>query len=89
MLTFEWSEEKNQKLIGERGVSFEQCADIINNNNQLAVIKNKPPYEHQNVYVLLINNYVHYVPCIESEEKIFLKTIIPNRKGNKYYNKLP
>jgi hypothetical protein len=34
---------------------------------------------------LEINDYVYYVPFIEDNEKIFLKTIIPSRKYTKKY----
>jgi len=34
-----------------------------------------------------IKNYVYIVPYVESENEIFLKTIIPSGKMNKKYNK--
>lgn len=46
---------------------------------------NKEQYSHQKVYILFINNYYYYVPFVEDDEKIFLKTIIPSRKIKKVY----
>lgn len=83
----DWNEEKNLKLIQERGVSFEMCLAHIEQGKILDIIENKTPYEHQNVYVLEMDEYVYYVPFVEDKEKIFLKTIIPSRKATKKYLK--
>ena len=40
---------------------------------------------HINAYVVLIEDYVYLVPYVESENGIFLKTIIPSRKATKHY----
>lgn len=84
---FDWDTEKNKKLIKERGVSFEMCLVCTEQGNILDIINNKTPYEHQFVYVIEIDEYVYYVPFVEDEEKIFLKTIIPSRKATKRYLK--
>lgn len=39
----------------------------------------------QGVNAVAIEGYVYLVPFVESEEEIFLKTIIPSRKATKYY----
>ncbi len=77
----DWDEEKNKKLIEERGISFEMCMALIEKDKILAKVQNKAPYEHQQIYVLSINDYIHLVPFVEDDEKIFLKTIIPSRKA--------
>lgn len=87
MKYFDWDPEKNKKLIKERGISFEICLVCIEQGNVLDIIKNKTPYQHQSVYVIEIEGYVYYVPFVEDAEKIFLKTIIPNRKATKKYLK--
>lgn len=83
----DWDEEKNLKLIQEGGVSFEMCLAHIEQGQILDIIDNKTPYEHQRVYVLEVDEYVYYVPFVEDNEKIFLKTIIPSRKATKQYLK--
>ncbi len=35
--------------------------------------------------VVNINEYIYLVPYVESEDEIFLKTIIPSRKATKIY----
>jgi hypothetical protein len=35
--------------------------------------------------VVNINQYIYFVPFVEDENKIFLKTIIPSRKATKQY----
>lgn len=46
---------------------------------------NPVKYPNQKIFILRINDYVYYVPFIEDEEKIFLKTIIPSRKLSAEY----
>lgn len=85
MKKFNWNPEKNQKLKAERGISFEQVIFAINNNGLLDDIKH-PSRTNQRLFVVLLNNYVHIVPYIkESENSVYLKTIIPSRKANKKY----
>ena len=43
--------------------------------------------KYKNVILIRIKNYIYIVPYIETEDEIFLKTIIPSRKLNKIYNK--
>jgi len=83
---FEWNEEKNAKLKKERGISFDQVASKINDKKELGVIKNPSKnFPDQKVYVVEINEYIYYVPFVENEGRIFLKTIIPSRKATKKY----
>jgi hypothetical protein len=42
-------------------------------------------YPNQKVFLVTIENYIYSVPYIEDNEKIFLKTIIPNSKATKKY----
>jgi hypothetical protein len=36
-------------------------------------------------YVVDVEGYAHLVPFVESEEDVFLKTIIPSRKATRDY----
>lgn len=75
--------DKNERLINERWVSFE---DVVLAIEQCKIIANLPhpnnhKYPHQFVVIVLLNDYPHVVPYfIENEETIVFKTIIPNRK---------
>ena len=81
-----WDEEKNKLLQLQRKVSFEDVLDQIEQGNILArQIHPNDKYPHQEIFVIRIKKYVYYVPFVEDDEKIFLKTIIPSRKLNKIY----
>ncbi|OGG14294.1 toxin [Candidatus Gottesmanbacteria bacterium RIFCSPHIGHO2_01_FULL_39_10] len=81
-----WDEDKNDKLKKERGISFEEVAELLFVGDILDVINNPSKnFPNQKVYVLKISGYVYYVPFVKDEEKIFLKTIIPSRKARKKY----
>ena len=82
---FEWSKEKNQKLIRERGVSFEAIVAHIQAGHVIATASGKGKFGHQKQFVVDINGYVYVVPYVENPEYVFLKTIIPSRKLTKRY----
>lgn len=86
-----YSLEKNELLKKDRGIGFEDIILSIEDGNLLDDLEhpNKNKYPNQNVFIILvrIKDYVYYVPYVEDENEIFLKTIIPSRKLNKKYNK--
>lgn len=87
MKYIDWNDEKNEELKKERGVSFEVVTSLIENQNFLDVIihPNQMKYPNQRMFIIEIDNYVYLVPFVEEEDKIFLKTKIPNRKATKKY----
>lgn len=87
MKYYQWSQEKNEKLRDERGVSFDDVLILIFGNKLLDTIDhpNKKRYPNQKMFVVEIDHYVYLVPFVEDEEKIFLKTIIPSRRATKKY----
>jgi uncharacterized DUF497 family protein len=87
MKYYNWDEEKNKKLISERGVSFEEIVFFIEKGNLLDILKhlNKKKYKDQKIFVVRIEDYIYLVPFVETNKEIFLKTIIPNRKATKQY----
>ena len=86
-ITFDWDTDKNEKLIASRSVSFEEVIAIIENGDILDIIEhpNKAKYPHQEMYIVEIAGYVYMVPFVKDKNKIFLKTIFPNRKAQKKY----
>jgi hypothetical protein len=82
-----WNNKKNELLKIERGISFNDVLYYIEHGYLLAMQENpnKSKYPNQRVYVVNINNYAYLVPYIETENHIFLKTIIPSRKATKKY----
>lgn len=87
MKYFDWDDEKNRKLKKERNISFEIILSYIETGDILDKIKhpNGEKYPNQSIFVIEHENYIYLVPFIEEEEKIFLKTIIPNRKATEKY----
>ncbi|MBI3631690.1 MAG: toxin [Candidatus Staskawiczbacteria bacterium] len=83
---FNWNTEKNKLLMKERRVSFEMCLVKIENKAIIDILLNKN-YPNQKIFVIEIDDYVHLVPFVETEQEIFLKTIIPSRKFTKKYLK--
>ena len=85
MKYYDWNDEKNELLKGLRGVSFEQVVLAIASGDLLDRLKHPNPekYPNQMVFLVKIEDYIYSVPFAEDDEKIFLKTIIPNRKATK------
>jgi uncharacterized DUF497 family protein len=84
-----WSDDKNNFLLNERGVSFELMAMAIKDKRILKVSKNPSSnFDNQMIVIIAINNYAYIVPFVVNEEKkeIFLKTAFPSRKATKLYN---
>ncbi len=74
----------------QRGVSFEMVVDVLEKGELLAKKEhpNQDKYPNQFIFVVRLNGYVCYVPFVENDEEIFLKTIIPSRKLDKAYKDL-
>ena len=89
MKNFEWDKGKNEWLRQDRGISFEDVIFYISNGCLLDTIPhpNKRKYPNQKIFVINIDNYAFLVPFIETDDIIFLKTIIPSRKATKKYLK--
>ena len=83
-----WDQEKNNKLIKERGISFEEISEIILREDYLDILEN-PGREEQYIFIIHLNNYIYAVPfLIDEQENIVLKTAYPSRKFNKMYGEL-
>ncbi len=85
MKYFDWDEKKNLWLIENRGISFELVVEIIQSKEYLDIVQNHTPYEHQQVFIVAVDEYVYRVPFVEDDEKVFLKTAYPSRKETKKY----
>jgi len=84
---FDWDNTKNEILKKIRGVSFEQVELAIALGDLIDRVKHPNPskYPYQKVFLVRIEDYIYSVPYVEDNEKIFLKTIIPNSKATKKY----
>jgi hypothetical protein len=87
MKYYDWNDDKNEVLKTSRGVSFEQVVLAIVSGDLVDRVKHPNPekYPNQRVFLVMIEDYIYSVPYVEDDEKIFLKTIIPNSKATKKY----
>lgn len=84
---FNWNDEKNQQLIADRGVSFEDIVYYIQQGQLLDDLcnPNQEKYPDQRIFIVEIDSYAYLVPYVECDGEVFLKTIIPSRKATKQY----
>jgi uncharacterized DUF497 family protein len=82
-----WNTDKNLSLQSERGVSFEEVLASIENGGLLTTLAhpNAKKYKNQKLWVVRMRGYAYLVPFVETEEEVFLKTIIPSRKATKQF----
>ena len=80
-----WNAAKSIALKAERGVSFEEVLSAISQGGLLSVMShpNQARYRHQKMLVVRIRDYAYLVPCVEIDDEIFLKSIIPSRKATR------
>jgi len=87
MKSINWNSTKNQQLISERGISFEDIVFYLQQGALLDDMEhpNSDKYPNQRVFVIDIDGYAYLVPYVENRKEIFLKTVIPSRKATKVY----
>ena len=87
MKLINWNKDKNSWLKKCRKIGFEDVLYYINNDFVIDDIEhpNKNRYANQRIFILDIEEYIYLVPYVESNEEIFLKTIIPSRKATRDY----
>ena len=87
MNIFRWDNKKNELLKKDRDICFEQVVLLMERGEVLDTIEhpNQERYPGQKIAVVMIDTYIYFVPYVEHNDEIFLKTIIPSRKAtNKY-----
>jgi len=87
MKPINWNSTKNQQLISERGISFEDIVFYLQQGALLDDVEhpNSDKCPNQHVFVINIDDYAYLVPYVEDQKEIFLKTVIPSRKATKIY----
>lgn len=82
-----WDPEKNKLLQEERSISFEDVVFHISVGGILDTFDhpNQERYPGQQIHVIEMEGYAYLVPFVESEDEVFLKTIIPSRKATRSY----
>jgi len=83
-----WDENKNNKLITERNISFNEISEILLREEYLDILEN-PNRKDQLIFIICLQDYIYAVPfIIDENENIILKTAYPSRKFNKIYGDL-
>ena len=87
MKVISWDAEKNAQLQAERGICFEDVVFHIMAGDILDTVDhpNQKRYPGQQIHLVAIEEYVYLIPFVETDEEVFLKTIIPSRKATKSY----
>jgi len=85
MKPINWDPEKNRQLKQERNVSFEDVVFHLAAGGILDTLEhpNQERYPGQQIHVIEMEGYIYLVPFVESDDEVFLKTIIPSRKATK------
>ncbi len=87
---FDWNLEKNQRLVEQRGISFERVVSAIEQGGLVDVLEhpNQERYRGQMIYVVDVEEYLYLVPFVtDADGTRFLKSIIPSRKATRHYRK--
>jgi len=86
-MKFEWDPEKNERLKGERNISFEKIIFHLSQGDvwKIADHPDQENYPGQQIYFVIVQDYIYLVPHVVEKDYIFLKTIIPSRKATKMY----
>lgn len=80
-----WDKEKNEKLILERDISFEEISQMIMDEKYIDIIEN-PVRKGQFYFVIEMREYIWIIPfLVDDTENIVLKTAFPSRKYHKKY----
>ena len=84
-MVFDWNDAKNQQLITERNIQFEDIVVAIQNGGIIKKIKHPNPekYTDQELLLVLLNGYIYVVPAVPTKDGYFLKTIYKSRKYTK------
>lgn len=81
-MEFEFSPTKNDQLFRERGVTFYNVIDAINDKGILLNFDhpNQEKYPGQKILIVDIDHYAYAVPYLIRGNTYFLKTVFPTRK---------
>jgi len=87
MKLFNWNSEKNELLKDKRAICFEDIVFYIDKGFLVDDVThpNEEKYPGQRMLVVNVEEYIYLVPYVESEDELFMKTIMPSRKATKKY----
>jgi uncharacterized DUF497 family protein len=83
---FKWDSNKNKKLIKDRGISFDEIIQGIENNASHLIMQN-PSREGQFLLAIFIKGYCWAVPfVVEDDDIMVLKTAYKSRKLRRLFD---
>ena len=82
MESFDWNPLKDDRLKKTRGLGFEEILKA-----RLIDIRNHPTCSEQEIMLFEREGYIWVVPFVRMGEISFLKTIYPNRKYTKMFER--
>ena len=82
VVTFDYDEHKNEWLLRERDLSFEDVIVALSEGRLLAdyMHPNQKKYPGQRIMVVNIHNYSHCVPYVVDGEIMHMMTVYASRK---------
>jgi uncharacterized DUF497 family protein len=86
---YDWDPKKNELLKETREISFEAIIVHLGRGDIWRVAKHpdQDQYPSQQLFFVIVDDYVYIVPFEIRGETIWLVTIIPSRKATKEYQK--
>tara|TARA_R110002074_G_scaffold383911_1_gene564306 strand:- start:7500 stop:7823 length:324 start_codon:yes stop_codon:yes gene_type:complete len=86
MKTFAWDSEKNQKLVEERGISFDDAVFFINNGGLIDDVAhtNTKKYPNQRMFLLILMNIFIWYRMLKIAMRFFSKQLFLAAKQQSY-----
>jgi uncharacterized DUF497 family protein len=84
---FDWDPRKNELLKIGRGISFEAIVVHLGRGDlwRIAEHPDQDRYPGQQLFFVIVDDYIHIVPFEIRDGTIWLVTIIPSRKATREY----
>ena len=81
-MIYDYNDEKNELLFNTRGITFYQVIEAIERDGILLDFDNprQDRYPGQKIMVVSMNDYTYCVPYLIDEDRIFMKTVYPDRR---------
>ena len=88
-MRYDWDSQKNDFLKATRKISFEAVIVHLDRGDlwRVAAHPDQDRFPEQQLFFVIIDDYVHIVPFEIREDAIWLATIIPSRKATRDYQK--
>lgn len=86
---FDWDPQKNELLRITRDISFESIAIHLGRGDVWKVANHPDQLNHpgQQLFFVIVEDYIHIVPFEIRGDVIWLITIIPSRKATRDFKK--